>query len=193
MQYASNYPTFTHRRQVSCFKTVTVSWILTDSQGTATNGCHCTVIVVEILLFPEAESPLVLATHVHMRTVYGKISVQKLQLFRYASLQNPQVRNSNLATFNTCNSTGVTCHVLTTFQHVACIMVAKCNHVATVVADLHSQAGAASALRLHCFHQCNEDSKCSLPQHFDFAKANLQDSIKPGLNWFLQMKPRNSS
>ena len=164
-----------------------------ESQGTATNGCRCTVIVVEILLFPEAESPLVLATHLNTSTVYGEIPVQKLRLFRYASPQNPQVRNSNFATFNTCNSTGVIRHVLTTFHHVACIMVAKCYHVATVVADLHLQAGAILALNLHCIYQCNEAPNAHSHHIFIFVKADLQDSTKPGLNQFFQLNSRNSS
>lgn len=54
---------------------------------------------------------------------------------------------------------------------------------------------AASVLRLQCHYQeWNEcSSKCSLPQHSNFAKADLQDSIEFRLNLIFQMKPRYSS
>ena len=136
----------------------TVARTSTVSQGTATNGCCCTVIVAEILSSSSAESHLALATQIPTSTEYCKTPIQKLQLFRYASPQNPQLCNSTLATFNICNYSEVACHVSTISLHVACIMIAKCYHVATVVADPPSQVGAASALRLHCPDQCNEDS-----------------------------------
>jgi hypothetical protein len=44
-------------------------------------------------------------------------------------------------------------------------MLAKSNHVTTVVASIDLPVGALSLLRLHCHYQCNEGFECSLPQH----------------------------
>jgi hypothetical protein len=44
-------------------------------------------------------------------------------------------------------------------------MLAKSNHVATIVASIDLPMGALSLLRLHCYHQWNEGFECSLPQH----------------------------
>jgi hypothetical protein len=69
-------------------------------------------------------------------------------------------------------------------------MLAKSNHVATVVASFDLLVKALSLLRLHCYHQWNEGFECSLPQHpetlANFGKTDLQDSIEPGLNRFFQ-------
>jgi hypothetical protein len=69
-------------------------------------------------------------------------------------------------------------------------MLAKSNHVATVVASINLPVKTLSLLRLHFFHQWNEGFECSLPQHSKLwqtlAKTDLQDSIKPGLNRFFQ-------
>ena len=83
--------------------------------------------------------------------------------------------------------TGITLHE-STKSHVSFIILAKSDHVATVVASLDLQVGPVSVLRLHLrYQQWNEDSnahsqKCSK----NLAKADLQDSIKPVLNWFFQ-------
>jgi hypothetical protein len=73
---------------------------------------------------------------------------------------------------------------------VSLIMMAKFNHVATVVAGIDLLVKALSLLRLHCCHQWNEDFECSFQQNSKLwqtlAKTVLQDSIKPGLNRFLQ-------
>jgi hypothetical protein len=69
-------------------------------------------------------------------------------------------------------------------------MMAKFNHVAIVVVGIDLLVKAMSLLRLHCYHQWYEGFECSLLQHSKrwqtLAKTVLQDSIKPGLNWFLQ-------
>ena len=70
------------------------------------------------------------------------------------------------------------------------MMLAKSDHVATVVASVDLLVGASWELQLHCHYQWNEGFECSLPQRSSFAKVDLQDSIRPGLNWFFQMKPK---
>ena len=66
---------------------------------------------------------------------------------------------SNLSTLNPCNQTVTTLHVSTNSQHVFCFMLAKHDHVASIVAETNLLVGTASLLRLHwCYHQCNEDS-----------------------------------
>ena len=157
-----------------------------ESQGTAANGCYCTVIDVGISSSP-AESHPALDTQIPTSPVYGKTPVRKLQLSRTAfHPHNLQFRNSNLLKLNTCNTTEITLHVSTNFQHVSFIMVAKSDHVATVVASVDLLVGALWELPLHCHYQWNEGFECSLPQHSNFVKADLQDSIRPGLNWFFQ-------
>jgi len=156
------------------------------SQGTAANGCCSTIIDVGILSSP-AESHPALTTQIPTRTVYGETPVQKLQLswtaFRPQSLL---FYNINLSTLTLCNSTGITLHVSAYSQHVSFIMLAKYNHVATVVAIVDLEVGVLSVLRLQCHHQWDEGFECSLPQHSNFAKGGLQDSIKLGLNQFFQ-------
>jgi hypothetical protein len=81
---------------------------------------------------------------------------------------------------------------------VSFITFAKYDHVATVVVSNDLQVGVALVLRLQCHsYQWNEGFECSLPQHHltcFFAKGDLKDSIKPGLNWFFQNETfRNSS
>jgi hypothetical protein len=44
-------------------------------------------------------------------------------------------------------------------------MLAKSNHVATVVASIDLPVKALTLLRLNCYHQWNEGFECSLPQH----------------------------
>jgi hypothetical protein len=44
-------------------------------------------------------------------------------------------------------------------------MLAKSNHVATVVASIDLPVKSLSLLRLHCYHQWNEGFECSLTQH----------------------------
>ena len=157
-----------------------------ESQGTAANGCYFTVVAVGILSSP-AESHLALDTQIPTFTVYGETPVRKLQLSRTAFYpHNLQFRNSDLSKLNTCNTTGITLHVSTNFQHVSFIMLAKSDHVATVVASVNLLVAVVFVLPLHCLYQWNEGFECSLPQHFNFAKADLQDSIRPGLNWFFQ-------
>jgi hypothetical protein len=66
-------------------------------------------------------------------------------------------------------------------------MLAKYNHAATVDAIVDLEViGVSLVLRLQCHHQWDEGFECSLPQHSNFAKGGLRDSIKPGLNQFLQ-------
>jgi hypothetical protein len=135
------------------------------SRGTAANGCCCTVIGVGILSSP-AESHPALVTQIPTCTVYGETPVRKLQLSRTAFRpHNLLFYNSNLSTLNPCYLTGNTLHVSTNSQHVSFIMLAKSDHVATVVASVNLLVGAASELRLHCHHQWNEGFECSLPQH----------------------------
>jgi hypothetical protein len=44
-------------------------------------------------------------------------------------------------------------------------MLAKSNHVATVVAGIDLLVKTLSSLRSHCYYQWNEGFKCSLQQH----------------------------
>jgi hypothetical protein len=136
-----------------------------ESQGTAANGCCSTNIDV----------------------AYGETPLQKLQLSRNAfCLHRLLFYNINSSTLTLCNSTGITLHVSTYSQHVSFIMLAKYNHAAKVVAIVNLEVGVLSVLRLQCHHQWDEGFDCSLPQHSNFAKGGLQDSIKPGLNQFFQ-------
>ena len=113
-----------------------------------------------------AESHPALATLIPTCTVYGETPVRKLQLSRTAFRpHNLLFYNTNLPTLNPCNPTALTLHVLTNSQHVSFIMLAKSNHVATVVASINLPVKTLSLLRLHCYHQCNEGFECSLPQH----------------------------
>jgi hypothetical protein len=83
----------------------------------------------------------------------------KLQSSRTAFRpHNLHLRISNLSTLHTCNQTVTTLHVSTNSQHVLYLMLAKHDHVATVVAGTTLLAGTVLLLRLHCYHQCNEDS-----------------------------------
>jgi hypothetical protein len=91
-----------------------------------------------------------------------------------------------LSTLTQCNSTAISLHVLTNFQHVSLIMLAKSGHVATVVATVNSFVKAELVLTFQCPYQWDEGFECSLPQPSNFAKVDRQDSIGPGLNWFLQ-------
>jgi hypothetical protein len=136
-----------------------------ESRGTAANGCCCTVIDVGTTVSP-AESHPALATLIPTCTVYGETPVRKLQLSRTAFRpHNLLFYNTNLPTFNPCNSTELTLHVLTNCQHVSLIMLAKSNHVATVVAGIDLLVKTLSSLRLHCYYQWNEGFECSLQQH----------------------------
>ena len=118
------------------------------SRGTAANGCCCTVIDVGTTASP-AESHPALATLIPTCTVYGKTPVRKLQLSRTAFRpHNLLFYNTNLSTLNPCNSTELTLHVLTNCQHVSLIMLAKSNHVASVlVASINLPVGALSLVR----------------------------------------------
>jgi hypothetical protein len=117
-----------------------------ESQGTAANGRCCTVIDVGTTVSPTESHPA-LATLIPTCTVYGKTSVRKLQLSRTAFRpHNLLFYNTNLSTFNPCNSHELTLHVLTNCQHVSLIMMAKFNHVATVVAGIDLLVKALSLL-----------------------------------------------
>ena len=154
-----------------------------ESQGTAANGCYFTVTAVGVSSSP-AESHPALDSETPTSTVYGETTVQKLQLSRTAFY--PHNLRSRTTKYSTCYTTGITLHVSTNFQHVSFIMLAKSDHVATVVANVDLLVGASWELPLHCHYQWNEGIECSLPQRSNFAKVDLQDSIKPGLNWFFQ-------
>ena len=149
-----------------------------ESQGTAANSCYCAVIDVEISS-PPAESHPALDTKILTPTVYGESPVRKLQLSRTAFRpHNLLFYNTNLSTLNPCNSTELTLHVLTNCQHVSLIMMAKFNHVATVVAGIDLLVKALSLLRLHCCHQWNEDFECSFQQHSKLWQTLAKQSCK---------------
>ena len=105
-----------------------------------------------------------LVSQIRTYTVNGKTLVRKLRLSRTTTGRaafrphNLHLRISYLPTFNTCNQTVTTLHVSTNSQCVLYLMLAKHDHVATVVAGMNLLVGTASLLRLHCYHQCNEDS-----------------------------------
>jgi hypothetical protein len=128
-------------------------------------GCCCTVIDVGTTVSP-AESHPALATLIPMCTVYGETPVQTTVVPDCFLPSYPPVYNTNLSTLNPCNSTELTRHVLTNCQHVSLIMIlAKSNHVATVVAGIDLLVKVLSLLRLHCYHQWNEGFECSFQQH----------------------------
>ena len=162
-----------------------------ESQGTAANSCYCAVIDVEISS-PPAESHPALDTKIFTPTVYGESPVRKLQLSRTPFRpHNLLFYNNNLSIFDLGNSTANSLHVLSNFQHVSLIMLAKSGHVATVVAIItfvNSLVKAELVLTCQCLYQWDEGFECSLPQPSNFAKVDRQDSIGPGLNWFLQSK-----
>jgi hypothetical protein len=94
-----------------------------------------------------AESCPALATIIPTCNVYGETPVRKLQLSRTAfHPHNLLFYKTNLSTLNPCNSTELTMHVLTNCQHVSLIMLAKSNHVATVVAGINLLVKALSLL-----------------------------------------------
>jgi hypothetical protein len=157
-----------------------------ESQGTAANGCCCTVIDVVISSSPEAESHLALTTQIPTNTVYGKISVQKLQLFRYASPQKLKLCNIDFVASKLCNATDNTLHVTTNSQHVSCTIFVKCNHVGTVVAAPGFQVEATFELSLHCKYHCNEDSNAQSHNTLISRKQTCKIQSKPGLNQFFQ-------
>ena len=162
-----------------------------ESQGTAANSCYCAVIDVGISS-PPAESHPALDTKILTPTVYGESPVRKLQLSRTPFRpHNLLFYNNNLSIFDLGNSTANSLHVLSNFQHVSLIMLAKSGHVATVVAIItfvNSLVKAELVLTCQCLYQWDEGFECSLPQPSNFAKVDRQDSIGPGLNWFLQSK-----
>ena len=129
-----------------------------ESQGTVTEGCYCTVRIATVVSLLYAECCPQPATQIPTTTGYWKTPVQKLLLSRYRIPQNLHLRNSHFATSFTYNSTGITPHVPTSLQHVACNIIAKCHHVATVVAGPLSRVKAALASRLHCHCQWHEES-----------------------------------
>ena len=157
-----------------------------ESQGTAANSCYCAVIDVEISS-PPAESHPALDTKIPTPTVYGQSPVRKLQLSRTAFRpHNLLFYNNNLSIFDLGNSTANSLHVLSNFQHVSLIMLAKSGHVATVVATVNLFVKVELVLTFQCPYQWDEGFECSLPQPSNFAKVDRQDSIGPGLNWFFQ-------
>jgi hypothetical protein len=162
-----------------------------ESQGTAANSCYCAVIDVGISS-PPAESHPALDTKILTPTVYGESPVRKLQLSRTPFRpHNLLFYNNNLSIFDLGNSTANSLHVLSNFQHVSLIMLAKSGHVATVVAIItfvNSLVKTELVLTCQCLYQWDEGFECSLPQPSNFAKVDRQDSIGPGLNWFLQSK-----
>jgi hypothetical protein len=162
-----------------------------ESQGTAADSCYCAVIDVAISS-PPAESHPALDTKILTPTVYGESPVRKLQLSRTPFRpHNLLFYNNNLSIFDLGNSTANSLHVLSNFQHVSLIMLAKSGHVATVVAIItfvNSLVKAELVLTCQCLYQWDEGFECSLPQPSNFAKVDRQDSIGPGLNWFLQSK-----
>jgi hypothetical protein len=102
-----------------------------------------------------------LATLIPTCTVYDETPVQKLQLFQTAFWpQSLLFYDTNWSTLNPCNPTELTLHVIKNCQHVSLIMLAKSN-----LASINLPVGALLLLRLHCYHQWNEDFECSLPQH----------------------------
>ncbi len=126
-----------------------------------------------------AESHPALATLIPTCTVNGETPVQKLQLSWTAFRPyNLLFYNTNLSTLNPCNSTELSLHVLTNCQHVSLIMMAKFNHVATVVAGINLLVKALSLLRLHCYHQWNEGFESSLLQHSKFWQTLAKQSCK---------------
>ncbi len=128
-----------------------------ESRVTAAKGCCCTVIDVGTTVLP-AESHPAFATPTPTCTVNGKTPVRKLQLSQTAFCpHNLLFYNTNLNTFNPCNSTESTLQMLTNCQHVSLIMMAKLNNVATVVVGINLLVKALSFLRLHCCHHWNED------------------------------------
>ena len=156
------------------------------SQGTAANSCYCAVIDVGISS-PPAESHPALDTKILTPTVYGESPVRKLQLSRTPFRpHNLLFYNNNLSIFDLGNSTANSLHVLSNFQHVSLIMLAKSGHVATVVATVNSFVKAELVLTFQCPYQWDEGFECLLPQPSNFAKVDWQDSIGPGLNWFFQ-------
>ncbi len=155
-----------------------VSFNERESQVTAANGCCFTVIDVGTTVSP-AESHPALVTPIPTCTVNGKTPVQKLQLSRTAFRpHNLLFYNTNLSTLNPFNSTESTLHVLTNCQHVSLIMMAKFNHVATVVAGIDLLVKALSLLRLHCCHHWNEDLECSFQQHSKLCQTLAKQSCK---------------
>ena len=152
-----------------------------ESRGTAANGCCCTVIDVGILSSP-AESHLALSTQIPANTVYGKIPVQKLQLFRYASPQKLKLCNIDFVASKPCDATDNTLHVTTNSQHVSCTIFVKCNHVGTVVAAPSFDVKATLELSLHCKYHCNEDSNAQSHNTLISRKQTCKIQSKPGLN-----------
>jgi midasin (ATPase involved in ribosome maturation) len=57
-------------------------------------------------------------------------------------------------------------------------MLAKFNHVATVVAGIDLLVKALSLLRLHCYHQWIEGFECSLQQHSKLWQTLAKKSCK---------------
>jgi hypothetical protein len=113
-------------------------------------------------------SPIQLWLHKFLCVLYsyGETPIQKLQLSLTAFRpHNLLFYNTNLSTLNLGNATELTLHVLTNCQHVSLIMLAKPNHVATVVVGINLLVKALSLLGLHCYHQWNEGFECSLQQH----------------------------
>ena len=129
-----------------------------ESQGTVTEGCYCTVRIATVVSLLYAECCPQPATQIPTTTEYWKTPVQKLLLSRYRIPQNLHLRNSHFATSFTYNSTGITPHVPTSLQHVACNIIAKCHHVATIVAGPNARVRAALVSRLHCHCQWHEES-----------------------------------
>jgi hypothetical protein len=157
------------------------------SQGTAANGCYCAVIDVEISS-PPADSHPALDTKILTPTVYGETPVRKLQLSRTAFRpQNLLFYNNHLSTLTLGNPTVISLHVPTNLQHVSLIMLSKSNHVATVVAITNLLLQVELVLT---FYVLISGMLKALNVH-SYNPLTSQDSIGPGLNWFLQMKPRN--
>ena len=144
-----------------------------------------TVVVVPLLTLAEPRcrqlSPIRLWIRSFSRQLYTAIRQYKKKLLLSRTAFRPHnllFYNTNLSTLNQCNSTELTLHVLTNCQHVSLIMLAKSNHVATVVAGIDMLVKALSLLRLHCYHQWNEGFECSLQQHSKLWQTLAKQSCK---------------
>ena len=95
-------------------------------------------------------------TQIRTRTVYRKTPVEKLQLSRYPSPQNPRSNDFNLPMTITYTLTHQQPHVTTNLLHVVCLKDAKYDHVTEAVGGLLSILGDVQLSKIHYHYQCNE-------------------------------------
>ena len=153
-----------------------------ESQGTATNGCYCTVrgCTVGVISLTGVESRFPRTT---TRPLYtGKLQYKNYSCVGMLPLKNSLLVTTKSATSNAYNATKFVLHVSAYFQYVSHTAPCKYNHVATVVAGPNLPATGAFVSQLHCHFQWHEGSHVETHNMLVSQKETCKIQSKPGLN-----------